>query len=198
MQVEQSSDPVLQSPAPRTRQFRPRRPRLIEQLVRTPGESSESPHRNSRHKPTVPIQTGCSQSACRASRAARREGAVTNEHPPHWGDAARGPVGGLSTGDSGCSCASASSAIRSTTHFRQSASLEPIGFSTLQLNLIFLSVTFAGLAVGAAFAGWLSDRLGRPSRSTSAFSSSLCLRRWRRRRRCLSPCGMHYQYTHHQ
>lgn len=35
------------------------------------------------------------------------------------------------------------------------------GFSTLQLNSIFLSATFVGLAIGAAFAGWLSDRFGR-------------------------------------
>lgn len=41
------------------------------------------------------------------------------------------------------------------------ASMLPIGFSTLELNSLFLSVTFAGLAVGAAFAGWLSDRVGR-------------------------------------
>src|SRR5207247_7718983 len=41
------------------------------------------------------------------------------------------------------------------------ASLLPTGFSTLELNSLFLSVTFAGLAIGAAFAGWLSDRVGR-------------------------------------
>jgi putative MFS transporter len=35
------------------------------------------------------------------------------------------------------------------------------GFSTLELNSIFLSATFVGLAIGAAFAGWLSDRFGR-------------------------------------
>lgn len=41
------------------------------------------------------------------------------------------------------------------------ASMLPTGFSTLQLNSLFLSFTFAGLAIGAAFAGWLSDRVGR-------------------------------------
>ena len=41
------------------------------------------------------------------------------------------------------------------------ASMLPTGFSTLELNSLFLSVTFAGLATGAAFAGWLSDRVGR-------------------------------------
>jgi putative MFS transporter len=37
----------------------------------------------------------------------------------------------------------------------------PTGFSTLELNSLFLSFTFAGLAIGATFAGWLSDRVGR-------------------------------------
>ncbi|MDR6508367.1 MFS transporter [Arthrobacter oryzae] len=41
------------------------------------------------------------------------------------------------------------------------ASMLPTGFSTLELNSFFLSATFAGLAIGAAFAGWLSDRVGR-------------------------------------
>lgn len=41
------------------------------------------------------------------------------------------------------------------------ASMLPTGFSTLELNSWFLSATFAGLAIGAAFAGWLSDRIGR-------------------------------------
>lgn len=41
------------------------------------------------------------------------------------------------------------------------ASMLHSGFSTLQLNSIFLSATFVGLAIGAAFAGWLSDRFGR-------------------------------------
>lgn len=41
------------------------------------------------------------------------------------------------------------------------ASLLPTGFSTLELNSLFLSLTFAGLAIGAIFAGWLSDRVGR-------------------------------------
>ena len=41
------------------------------------------------------------------------------------------------------------------------AALLHSGWSTLQLNAIFLSVTFVGLAIGAAFAGWLSDRFGR-------------------------------------
>ena len=35
------------------------------------------------------------------------------------------------------------------------------GWSTLELNSLFLSATFVGLTVGAAFAGWLSDRFGR-------------------------------------
>lgn len=35
------------------------------------------------------------------------------------------------------------------------------GWSTLELNSLFMSVTFAGLTIGAAAAGWLSDRLGR-------------------------------------
>ncbi|WP_022683530.1 MFS transporter [Sphingobium bisphenolivorans] len=41
------------------------------------------------------------------------------------------------------------------------ASMLKSGFSTLELNSIFLSATFFGLAIGAAFAGWLSDRFGR-------------------------------------
>lgn len=41
------------------------------------------------------------------------------------------------------------------------ASMLKSGFSTLELNSIFLSATFVGLAIGAAFAGWLSDRFGR-------------------------------------
>lgn len=41
------------------------------------------------------------------------------------------------------------------------ASLLKIGFSTLELNSIFLSATFVGLAIGAALAGWMSDRFGR-------------------------------------
>lgn len=51
------------------------------------------------------------------------------------------------------------------------ASMLPTGFSTLELNSLFLSVTFAGLAIGAAFAGWLSDRMGRGF----AFQFSLAL-----------------------
>jgi putative MFS transporter len=51
------------------------------------------------------------------------------------------------------------------------ASMLPSGFSTLELNSFFLSVSFAGLAIGAAFAGWLSDRLGR----SFAFQFSLGL-----------------------
>lgn len=41
------------------------------------------------------------------------------------------------------------------------ASMLPSGFSTLALNSLFLSATFAGLATGAALSGWLSDRIGR-------------------------------------
>ena len=41
------------------------------------------------------------------------------------------------------------------------ASMLPENFSTLEKNSTFLSVTFAGLAAGAALAGWLSDRFGR-------------------------------------
>ncbi|MEU6443121.1 MFS transporter [Streptomyces sp. NPDC047046] len=51
------------------------------------------------------------------------------------------------------------------------ASMLDSGFSTLGLNSLFLSVTFAGLAVGAAFAGWLGDRVGR----AFAFQFSLAL-----------------------
>lgn len=35
------------------------------------------------------------------------------------------------------------------------------GWSTLNLNSLFMSVTFAGLTIGAFLAGWLSDRFGR-------------------------------------
>ncbi|CAN7797522.1 MFS transporter [Paraburkholderia hospita] len=41
------------------------------------------------------------------------------------------------------------------------ASMLKSGWSTLQLNSIFMSVTFVGLTIGAALAGWLSDRFGR-------------------------------------
>ncbi|MEM5318314.1 MFS transporter [Paraburkholderia sp. JHI869] len=41
------------------------------------------------------------------------------------------------------------------------AALLKTGWSTLELNSLFMSVTFAGLTFGAAAAGWLSDRLGR-------------------------------------
>ncbi|MGY0488216.1 MFS transporter [Streptomyces sp. WG-D5] len=51
------------------------------------------------------------------------------------------------------------------------ASMLDTGFSTLGLNSLFLSVTFAGLAIGAAFAGWLGDRVGR----AFAFQFSLAL-----------------------
>ncbi|MFG3151472.1 MFS transporter [Streptomyces sp. NPDC048219] len=51
------------------------------------------------------------------------------------------------------------------------ASMLDSGFSSLGLNSLFLSVTFAGLAVGAAFAGWLGDRIGR----AFAFQFSLAL-----------------------
>jgi MFS transporter, putative metabolite:H+ symporter len=51
------------------------------------------------------------------------------------------------------------------------ASMLPSGFSTLELNSFFLSATFGGLAIGAAFAGWLSDRFGR----SFAFQFSLAL-----------------------
>ncbi|MEB3371881.1 MFS transporter [Saccharopolyspora mangrovi] len=51
------------------------------------------------------------------------------------------------------------------------ASMLPTGFSTLELNSLFLSGTFAGLAIGAALAGWLSDRFGR----SFAFQFNLAL-----------------------
>ncbi|MDT0321910.1 MFS transporter [Streptomyces millisiae] len=51
------------------------------------------------------------------------------------------------------------------------AAMLDTGFSTLELNSLFLSVTFAGLAIGASFAGWLSDRYGRGF----AFQFSLAL-----------------------
>jgi putative MFS transporter len=35
------------------------------------------------------------------------------------------------------------------------------GWSTLQLNAMFISGTFAGVALGAAMAGWLGDKFGR-------------------------------------
>ena len=35
------------------------------------------------------------------------------------------------------------------------------GWSTLELNSLFMSVTFAGLTIGAACAGWMSDHFGR-------------------------------------
>ncbi|MBB5399480.1 MULTISPECIES: MFS transporter [Paraburkholderia] len=41
------------------------------------------------------------------------------------------------------------------------AALLKSGWSTLELNSLFMSVTFAGLTIGAAGAGWLSDRFGR-------------------------------------
>ncbi|WP_223527433.1 MFS transporter [Pseudomonas sp. GL-R-19] len=41
------------------------------------------------------------------------------------------------------------------------ASLLHSGYSTLELNSMFLSATFIGLATGAALAGWMSDRFGR-------------------------------------
>lgn len=51
------------------------------------------------------------------------------------------------------------------------ASMLPVGFSTLEKNSVFLSFTFAGLAIGASLAGWLSDRVGRGF----AFQFSLAL-----------------------
>lgn len=52
------------------------------------------------------------------------------------------------------------------------ASMLPTGFSTLELNSLFLSATFAGLAIGAAFAGWLSDGMDGVSPSNSTWRSS--------------------------
>jgi hypothetical protein len=72
------------------------------------------------------------------------------------------------------------------------ASMLPTGFSTLELNSLFLSVAFAGLAIGAAFAGWLSDRVGRGSSFSSGWRSSgysPCARRSRHRCRYSSSCG---------
>lgn len=41
------------------------------------------------------------------------------------------------------------------------ASMLHSGWSTLELNSFFMSVTFVGLTIGAGLAGWLSDRFGR-------------------------------------
>lgn len=35
------------------------------------------------------------------------------------------------------------------------------GFSTLQLNAVFVSATFFGMLIGAGLAGWVGDRMGR-------------------------------------
>ena len=51
------------------------------------------------------------------------------------------------------------------------ASLLESKWSTLQLNSLFLSVTYAGLATGAAVTGWVSDRFGR----SFAFQFNLAL-----------------------
>lgn len=41
------------------------------------------------------------------------------------------------------------------------ASMLHSGWSTLQLNSVFMSTTFVGLTIGAGLAGWMSDRFGR-------------------------------------
>lgn len=41
------------------------------------------------------------------------------------------------------------------------ASMLHSGWSTLQLNSVFMSATFVGLTIGAGLAGWMSDRFGR-------------------------------------
>jgi MFS transporter, putative metabolite:H+ symporter len=41
------------------------------------------------------------------------------------------------------------------------ASMLSSRWSTLELNSLFMSATFAGLTIGAALVGWLSDRFGR-------------------------------------
>lgn len=51
------------------------------------------------------------------------------------------------------------------------ASMLHSGFSSMQLNSMFLSATYGGLAIGAGFAGWLSDRFGR----SFAFQFNLAL-----------------------
>jgi len=51
------------------------------------------------------------------------------------------------------------------------ASLLETKWSSLQLNSLFLSVTYGGLATGAALTGWVSDRFGR----SFAFQFNLAL-----------------------
>jgi putative MFS transporter len=41
------------------------------------------------------------------------------------------------------------------------ASMLQSGWSTLHMNSLFMSATFVGLTIGAALAGWMSDRFGR-------------------------------------
>jgi putative MFS transporter len=65
------------------------------------------------------------------------------------------------------------------------ASMLHSGWSTLQLNSVFMSATFVGLTIGAGLAGWMSDRFGR--RFAYQFNL-LSLAPWRSCRPLPHPC----------